>query len=71
MYERAKDQDIPADPKGFLPIIWGNKRFVISAEIQTTYNKKNYLLHSHHGYNMMKIFMLIYKLIIFKILGTH
>ena len=40
MYERAKDQDIPADPKGFLPIIWGNKRFVISAEIQTTYNKK-------------------------------
>jgi hypothetical protein len=40
MYERAKDQDIPANPKGFIPIIWGNKRFVISAEIQTTYDKK-------------------------------
>ena len=32
---------IPKNNKGFLPIIWGNKRFVVKAEIQSEYAKKN------------------------------
>jgi len=31
---------IPKNLKGFLPIIWGNKRFVVNAEVQAKYGKQ-------------------------------
>ena len=34
------EQYIPVNPKGFIPILWGYKRFVIPAQVQIDYGKK-------------------------------
>lgn len=41
MYESIKgDIYTPINSKGFIPIIWGYKRFVVTAETQISYGKK-------------------------------
>ena len=41
MFEGIKDNAfIPVNPKGFIPILWGYKRFVIPVQVQIDYGKK-------------------------------
>jgi hypothetical protein len=41
MFEGTKDNAfVPLNPKGFIPILWGYKRFVIPAQFQIDYGKK-------------------------------
>lgn len=41
MFEGIKDNVfVPINPKGFIPILWGYKRFVIPAQVQIDYGKK-------------------------------